>query len=373
MDIRYVGMLRGPMGWARVGRGLVRALKRLGHRVAAEDVPEAGHDPFFPLEDDLKGCLGTRGSADLTVCFRHPARWKELPGPLRVGLLQYDTSHLPPRWVRAAADVDLVAVPSDHCYEVAAGAGIPREKLAVVSFGYDPEHCFPADPRPGGPLTFLHVAGPHARKGTGGVVQAFVHTFPDAPDVRLAIKTTPRIADLAAPEDPPPRAYGESLPAAEAVARFAPDDDRVSLTDERLSDGRMGELYRSADVCLQPGAAEGFSLVTLEAMACGVPAVVTGWGGHLDYCDPQSAFLLFHTIVPALDLQYDLEGEAAWSRGVAARPDYDHLADTMRLVHGDRNLMRRKGEAARRAAEPLTWEHTARVLLAELADRGLLS
>src|SRR5262249_34887556 len=41
---------------------------------------------------------------------------------------------------------------------------------------------------------------------------------------------------------------------------------------------RVAELVAGADVALSPSAAEAFGLATLEALACGVPAVVPGQG-----------------------------------------------------------------------------------------------
>jgi glycosyltransferase involved in cell wall biosynthesis len=47
----------------------------------------------------------------------------------------------------------------------------------------------------------------------------------------------------------------------------------------------LPEVYRSADVVAVPSHREGFGLVGLEAMACGVPVVATGVGGLADYME----------------------------------------------------------------------------------------
>ena len=122
--------------------------------------------------------------------------------------------------------LDLVVVPSDFCQGVAVGAGIPAEKIEVVSWGHDPRVFRPADARADRPFTLLHVAGPHTRKATSGVVQAFVEAFRGVEDVRLTIKTTVRGAARRG-FVPSPRPHDGGAPAREIVALFAAGDARV--------------------------------------------------------------------------------------------------------------------------------------------------
>ena len=51
-------------------------------------------------------------------------------------------------------------------------------------------------------------------------------------------------------------------------------DDAVRLTGP-VTDAQLDELYRAADVFAFPSVAEGFGLVVLEALACGVPVVAS--------------------------------------------------------------------------------------------------
>lgn len=76
----------------------------------------------------------------------------------------------------------------------------------------------------------------------------------------------------------------------------------------------------------------------LEAFACGKPAIVTGWGGQLEFCDKSNAYLIDHSIVPAEEIQYDNDSADA----LIALPDVDHLrslcgAHTKTLRHWSEN------------------------------------
>jgi len=114
-----------------------------------------------------------------------------------------------------------------------------------------------------------------------------------------------------------------------------------------LDDRHMHNLVASADLFLNPTLYEGSSLVTLEAMAHGVPIVATSAGGIPDKIR---------------------EGETGW---VAPPGNAEALAAALRRwLAATRGEQRRRGEAARRLCETRfdwsvaaeRWERTIRDL-----------
>lgn len=61
----------------------------------------------------------------------------------------------------------------------------------------------------------------------------------------------------------------------------------------RIPDGEMADHYRLADLFVMPSTGEGFGIVYLEAMACGVPAVGLDVDGSVD---PLTACRLGHAV-----------------------------------------------------------------------------
>ncbi|MCD6295807.1 MAG: glycosyltransferase family 4 protein [Deltaproteobacteria bacterium] len=60
----------------------------------------------------------------------------------------------------------------------------------------------------------------------------------------------------------------------------------------------MGDIYRASDVLISMSTdAEGFGLPALEAMACGVPAILSKIRSHLGFADPQD-YAIFVESVP---------------------------------------------------------------------------
>jgi glycosyltransferase involved in cell wall biosynthesis len=80
-------------------------------------------------------------------------------------------------------------------------------------------------------------------------------------------------------------------------------------------------------------------------MATGVPAIVTGWSGPLEYATTETGWLINHKMEEAknfTDIIYK-ENCGSW-----ASPDKDHLKQLMRYAYEHQDEVRAKG---RKAAE----------------------
>lgn len=92
-----------------------------------------------------------------------------------------------------------------------------------------------------------------------------------------------------------------------------------------LPDAALPDFYRSLDVFVIPSRQEGFGIVGVEAMACGVPVIATRCGGPEDFVtDGRTGFLTGH--------------------------DEVEISRRILEVVGDRGLRRRLSEGARALA-----------------------
>jgi glycosyltransferase involved in cell wall biosynthesis len=153
----------------------------------------------------------------------------------------------------------VVAVSKYTASQIAARLDIPRASISISS---------PAAPRwrpndryeARGPILFMGTIEP--RKNVGLLLDAYerlLASLPDAPALTLAGKLTPACEPLAARLAKPPLA------------------GRATHLGY-VSGGHREELFRSASMLVLPSVDEGFGMPALEAMATGIPAVVSNRG-----------------------------------------------------------------------------------------------
>src|SRR5690606_18328421 len=104
------------------------------------------------------------------------------------------------------------------------------------------------------------------------------------------------------------------------------------------------DLFRSSDVMVLPTRGEGYNLPAMEALAAGLPLIVTGYGGHMDFCGPKEARLLDYEF--QMSASHVKECVSCW-----VNPSVDDLVDALRE---QTSLDRQPEIEARRAQGRLT-------------------
>jgi glycosyltransferase involved in cell wall biosynthesis len=208
--------------------------------------------------------------------------------------------------------------------------GIPGDRIWVIPEAAGPDLVPDRDDRAASEVRerwgiegryLFNIGGFDRRKNLPLLIEAFADAIPSlADDVRLVI--------AGAPHTDNPRVF----PLLEPIIREYGLEDRVTLTG-RVTDEERRWLYQAAHAYITPSMYEGFGLTPLEAMACGVPAIVAD-----------------RTSLP------EVVGDA----GLVVEPDVHTMAGAIRAMMTDNELRDRLAVVSLERAGMFTWEAAAR-------------
>ena len=221
--------------------------------------------------------------ADVEVRHQWPPDFSPAPGGRLAVIQPWEFGAIPIDWVEPIErNVDELWVPSEFVRRMYTDSGIDAERVHVVSNGVDLDRFTPDGPRldidaPG--VRLLFVGGVIGRKGPDVLLEAYREAFAGRDDVTLVIKDFGAAGVYSGADRDGLRAY--------AGAGTLP---RLVLLEDELSGEEMAALYRACDVLVHPYRGEGFAMPVLEAMACGLPVVVTGGGPTDEFCPPDAGW-----------------------------------------------------------------------------------
>lgn len=268
---------------------------------------------------------------------------------------------LPAPWIAPMRDeVDEVWCYTSFVRDRYLEAGVDPDRLVLTPLGVDPATFHPGRPTGAddGRFRFLFVGGTIPRKGIDVLLAAWPLAFPDDDGATLVIKGSPAAGAYA----------GSSIDAQlDRLRAEHPGAAPIEYLEADLPLGEVADLYRACDALVHPYRGEGFGLPVAEAMASGLPVVVTGRGATADFCTDERAFLVPSTR-RALGHAPNLPPpgpEGYWLE----EPDLDALVDLLRHVRHDRADAAGRAAAGHRwVAEHLTWDRTASIVEARLLD-----
>ena len=220
----------------------------------------------------------------------------------------YELNSLPKKIVEDINSNDQVYVCSSFIHKTFLREGVTAP-ITVLGHGFDPKFYTPTKRLRGKEFTFLCVAEHTPRKNLPILIRCFERAFQNVKDARLVLKLG---------------LHGEG-----DIRHYITKPAMVSTYRRRtLSETSLADLYKSAHCFVLPTRAEGFGMPILEAMATGMPVIVTNYSGHLDFCTDENSFLIANKGLVDSSMDCFPNIKSQWGD-----PDPDHLISLMRWVY----------------------------------------
>jgi len=242
-------------------------------------------------------------------------------------------------WREQFKQLDFLFVPSQGALDVFRNAGINTPAF-VIHEGYNPDDHYYFERPQRDVFTFLLLGYLDERKNWMDIVRAFTSEFGSREPVRLLLKNSNPL-------------FGYKMPI----------DPRIKVINHFLSTEQLQRLYEISDCLVFTTRGEGFGLPPLEAMATGLPVILTKWLGSAEYCNDHYNY----SIDPiAIDYPVEIKGE---DPGYMARLDVREIMYWMRYIYENREEAAAKGKlAAEWMRTAWTWDHAATKMLIALKE-----
>lgn len=259
-----------------------------------------------------------------------------LKGQYRALYSMWETTELPFTYYRNLKAYDKIIVPCEHNRELFSQY---HNNVVTVPLGVDLNYWKPVT-RPDNSRLRFHAGGSTwLRKGLDVVVEAFQLADIDA---ELHIKVP--------------------------LKRFIPDrvwPSNITIHTGFMSKKEQMDWYKQADCFVAASRGEGFGLMPLQAMAMGIPTIITATSGQAQYADLAS--ITIPTKPQKSDVHEIIDFEGYWDE-----PNLDALVSAFKAMSMNHAIYKARAMAQVYEVSRYGWDVSCRKLLNELPVGSLL-
>jgi glycosyltransferase involved in cell wall biosynthesis len=273
----------------------------------------------------------TDESQRLGLCLHIPPAIQHMKSDIKVLYTMIEGDQVPDSWKQYLDMADHIIVPTRWVQSVFAKAGY---KTTVINLGYDSEIFTYKERKRGEKFRFLHYEAFQNRKGWQDLLDAW-YGLQELEDAELILKTILPYQKI--PED---------------VQQF----QNVKVIAGELPHRCLNDILHTVDCFVFPSRGEGFSLPPLEAMATGLPTVITNGHSHTEYYDERYMYG-----VPA-DIQIPARYSNWEDQGNFVRCSPASLEKVLLHVYMNPDEAFEKGKNASRIVKQFSYDNTAKAL-----------
>ena len=256
------------------------------------NIPKGGHSVLMNRPSQFE------------MTFSHPQFYTfNNPDAYKIGYTAWESTELKKGWLEDLEIIDELWVPNNFCKSVF--EQYIDKPIYVFRHGID-ERFSPKKRVDDGTLKFLHIGHPAFRKNLHETIEAFLDLYQGRNDVTLTIKSY----------------GGYDVPYI--------GEPNVKVINKTTTYDELIKIIHEHDVLLYPSWGEGFGLIPLQALATGMPVILTsGWADY-DYYMPDLVINSKLTYNPWQDVH----------PGKMFKPDLEHFKELMKYAESNIDMLR---------------------------------
>jgi hypothetical protein len=306
---------------------------------------------------------------DVNLIVTTPHNWKLFLGTgLNVAYCVWEGDKVPRSFIDEMLNpkIDLILVPSEHTKQAIENTINEYEKEPIISFqGLDIENkiqivphgvdlsIFKPQEKKHDKFTFICNKGWRGtywdRGGVQYLLKAFTDEFSKNDNVELILKLN--------------QAYINPQILQQAVGMLNLQSDRANIKFflDNVTQNKLQEFYNMGDIYVCPTRSEAFDLGSAEAMACGLPVIVTNYGGQIEHMNEETSLFCDYKLEEVKeDLMYQ---GIEW-----ATIDIYDLRKKMRWAYEHQKEVKEMGLKAESFISSFTWDKSAELIVKLISD-----
>ena len=370
IKINIVGTIFGLTGYDIHTRNLANALYKVADCRLTTQPPQDWMKHVNDAELDM--ITKPERKDDYNLIISMPHTWKLFTGlGKNIGYCVWEGDKVPESWIEEFMNpkIDYIFVPSEHTKRAILNT-IPTKgtideqlpewmnKIKVIPHGVD-RNIFHSQDADSKALTHSNTFKFICNKGWRGtswdrggvqyVIKAFAEEFSKDEKVQLMLKLNPSYINPA------------HIQQAMQQLNLGDDHPQIYLTCENIPFDKLPTLYNQSDCYVCATRAEAFDLGSAEAMACGLPCLISGYGGQIEHMIENKNALFFDYDMSKVkeDLMYE---EISW-----CMPKIDDIRKKMRWVFENQEKVKQMGiKAEQYIGDNFTWDLSAKKIISVL-------
>lgn len=330
MRLLYVAPLKDFSGYANAARDYVRALDLAGMDLVTRPLHYDGGN-YVGSEREQELFKKSLQGIDGVLWHTTPNEMSFRPDIFNCGYFAWETDRIPDEWVGPLNKLNLVMVPCDDNIKAArlAGVTVPIEKIPhTFDIKKYNEKVQPFE-IPGGEnhFKFLSICQMSRKKGVETLLRSYLAEFKPEDKTLLILKV------YIGPND----GDNERNVVIDLINKLKEGlrlqaYPQIILIHQVTDDETIKRLYSTSDCYVLPSRGEGWSITVFDALAYGLPAITTGWGGQREYMKEDCGWFINYDMAPVFGmnspLPYMYTAREKW-----AEPNLVHLSHCMREAY----------------------------------------